>query len=130
MILIGNWVSSWMKEDRFSTLFSLLLISCILSYVLEPKIFLVMNEAFTRGGLAGLIYLSPIFFASVIFARLIRLEENFYAVYGSNLLGAMVGGASEYFSLLAGFQLLVLISMSYYLLAWIFVARDSAIGQR
>jgi spermidine synthase len=95
LILIGNWVSSRMKEDHFSILFGFLLISCMLSYVFEPKLFLVMNEALTRGGVAGLLYLGPIFFASVIFARLIRVEKNFYAVYGSNLLGAMVGGPAN-----------------------------------
>ena len=59
-----------------------------------------------------------VFVASLIFARLIRHETSFYAAYGSNLLGAMVGGAAEYLSLVFGLQSLVLLSALFYGLAF------------
>ena len=120
LILVGNWTSIRFSERRIPFFFILLLMSCLLSYGVESKTLLQIDSVYSQGVLAILIFLGPIFFASIIFALLIRKEKNFYAVYGSNLLGAMVGGASEYLSLMMGFKFLILIAMAYYGLAWLF----------
>ena len=68
-----------------------------------------------------IIYLCPIFFASLLFAHFIDNDKNLYKAYGSNLLGAMVGGVCEYLSLLYGFSFLSIMAASFYFLALSFV---------
>jgi hypothetical protein len=75
-----------------------------------------------RAGVAGLVFLSPVFFASLIFAQLIKKEKNLYQAYGSNTLGAAVGGACEYLSLLVGFKYLLFLTLAFYLTAWLFLS--------
>ena len=66
------------------------------------------------GGRRGSDSLGPVFFAGLLFATLIENEHSFYQAYASNVLGAMVGGACEYLSLVVGFRLLVLVTLEFY----------------
>ena len=65
-------------------------------------------------GLAGVIFLGPVYFAGLLFATLIENEASFYQAYASNVLGAMVGGACEYLSIVVGFKVLVLLTLAIY----------------
>jgi SAM-dependent methyltransferase len=63
--------------------------------------------------------LSPVFFAGVIFARSFRNAAHPQFALGSNIAGAVVGGLAESFSMLLGFQHLLLLALFFYLLsAW------------
>jgi SAM-dependent methyltransferase len=62
---------------------------------------------------ASLVF-SPIFCAGLIFGSSIKRSPDVAADYGANLLGAMIGGAAEYLSLVTGFRwLLILIGVFY-----------------
>ena len=50
---------------------------------------------------------SPIFCAGLLFGSAIKRSTSLSRDYGTNLLGAMVGGVGEYLSLLTGFSALL-----------------------
>ncbi len=57
---------------------------------------------------------SPIFCAGLLFGSAIKRSTSVARDYGTNLLGAMVGGVGEYLSLVTGFRaLLVVIAVCY-----------------
>jgi SAM-dependent methyltransferase len=63
--------------------------------------------------------LGPMFFAGVIFAGSFRDASNPDLAFGSNIAGSVLGGLAESFSMLLGFQHLLLLAMLFYLAsAW------------
>jgi hypothetical protein len=57
---------------------------------------------------------SPIFCAGLLFGSAIKRSTSLPRDYGTNLLGAMVGGVGEYLSLVTGYSvLLALIALCY-----------------
>ncbi|NIO11218.1 MAG: hypothetical protein GTO40_25665 [Deltaproteobacteria bacterium] len=71
--------------------------------------------------MATVVFLGPVFFASLIFGHLIKRESHLSQAYGSNLVGAVVGGACEYFSLVLGIKFLLIVTCGFYLLAFFYV---------
>jgi len=123
LILLGNLVSRRLPSQKTGLLFAALLVSCAVSYLVRPALLLPIESPLLRGAAAVVLFLAPIFVASLIFARLIRKEASLYPVYGSNLLGAMVGGATEYLSLVFGLQSLVVLAVVFYGLAFLSLPR-------
>ena len=58
---------------------------------------------------------SPIFCAGLLFGSFIKRSTSLARDYGTNLLGAMVGGVGEYLSLVTGFRWLLLVIAVCYL---------------
>ena len=57
---------------------------------------------------------SPILCAGLLFGSAIKRSSSLARDYGTNLLGAMVGGVGEYLSLVTGFrQLLIVVALCY-----------------
>ncbi len=69
----------------------------------------------------------PIFFAGVIFAAAFRDSRQPDVDFGSNIGGVILGGLSEYFSLVVGFNNLLFIAIAYYLLSALLRPRARAI---
>jgi SAM-dependent methyltransferase len=114
LVLLGNLTSAALGQPRLGVFFSLLLASVVVAYVIHPSSLLALKSAIGRNLLAVLVFLGPVYFASVIFASLIKNEPNLYQAYGSNVLGAVVGGACEYTSMLLGFKFLLLVTFGFY----------------
>ena len=72
---------------------------------------------------SGVRVAGPIFFSGIIFARWFARTDNPSAALGANLMGAVVGGLSEYSSLALGLSDL-------YLLALLFYGLSFAVGFR
>jgi hypothetical protein len=72
------------------------------------------------------VFLGPVYFGGLIFARLIESEPRLYEAYGSNVLGAVFGGTVEYLSLIYGFQLLLAIALLFYLVVFLLLRRPGA----
>jgi spermidine synthase len=72
--------------------------------------------------------LGPMFFAGVIFARSFRDAADPDMAFGSNIAGSVVGGLSESFSMLLGFQYLLLLAIAFYLLSAWFAPRARTAG--
>jgi hypothetical protein len=62
---------------------------------------------------------APIFIANLVFAQRFHTAEVPTAAFGANLLGAMLGGVVEYFSLVTGYRALLVLAAVFYALAWI-----------
>jgi hypothetical protein len=64
--------------------------------------------------LASVLVFSPIFLANIIFTNSFRDSETADIAFASNLLGMLVGGSMEYFSMLIGYRLLLIPVMIFY----------------
>lgn len=62
---------------------------------------------------------APIFFAAFIFARSFKQTPYPDLAYASNLLGAVVGGLTEYSTLVVGFRVQLLIALAMYGLSFV-----------
>ena len=71
----------------------------------------------------AVVYL-PVFFAGVIFATVFRSSRHPDVDFGSNVGGIILGGLSEYLSLVFGFNALVGIAIGYYAL-WALFGRST-----
>lgn len=84
---------------------------------------LVPLDAFLAGGVVWrvvvpcVMVMSPIFFAGVVFAVSFRDSRAPHRDFGANIAGAVVGGFSEYLSMLLGFQHLLLVAAAFYALS-------------
>ena len=84
---------------------------------------LVPFDTFLSGGIVWryvipcVLALGPMFFAGVIFARSFRDEADPDQAFGSNIAGSVIGGLSESFSTLLGFQHLLIVAICFYLLS-------------
>ena len=75
----------------------------LLSLPVVPRFFAGVAVAF-----------APIFLANLVFAQRFKSIGASTTAFGANLLGAMVGGALEYFALVTGFRfLLILVAVLY-----------------
>lgn len=68
----------------------------------------------------------PIFFAGLIFSLGFRAHPNPSFAFGSNLLGAMVGGFAEYAGMITGTGALLLVVLAFYLLSFLSRAKLGA----
>ncbi len=59
----------------------------------------------------------PLFFAGIIFAITFSQTQSIESALGSNLIGSVVGGVSEYLSLVTGIRDLYLLALIFYILA-------------
>jgi len=60
----------------------------------------------------------PLFFAGIVFASSFSVCTDTNVAFGSNLIGAVVGGATEAASLAWGIRSLTLLALGFYALSW------------
>jgi len=87
-----------------------------LNYVLP-----IGRISFASRGIESLFYgalvFSPVLCAGLLFSSSYKRSSSTAGDFGANLFGAMVGGVCEYFSLLTGYQFLLVLVAGCYLLA-------------
>ena len=72
----------------------------------------------------GALVFSPVLCAGLLFSSSYKRSSSTAADFGANLLGAMIGGVCEYFSLLAGYRFLLIPIAGCYLAAtWLWSRR-------
>jgi uncharacterized membrane protein AbrB (regulator of aidB expression) len=113
MALAANYVVSKV-EIRRPWMVGGILIALLVVNFLVP----VGRVAFASRTVESLFYallmFSPIFCAGLLFGSAIKRSTSLPRDYGTNLLGAMVGGVGEYLSLLTGYSVLLgLIALCY-----------------
>ena len=69
----------------------------------------------------------PVFFAGVIFAAAFRDSPRPDVAFGSNIGGVILGGLTENFSLMLGFNHLLLIAIGFYLLSALLAPRSTTL---
>jgi hypothetical protein len=104
------------------------LLALIAANYLLPVGRIGLNSRLVESTFYSLLVFSPIFCAGLLFGSSIRRSPDVAVDYGANLLGAMVGGAVEYLSLVTGFRWLLILIGAAYVAA--LLARGRAGGMR
>ena len=93
-----------------------LLIALILNYL--TPVHAILSTSTIVKLVASLLFVgTPIFFAAICFALLFRDAEATDLAYGWNVLGAVIGGLIEFFSMLIGLKALTLVALVSYIFA-------------
>jgi SAM-dependent methyltransferase len=96
------------------------LFAALLANALIPmRVFLGLPETAKILFSCGVIFV-PIFFAGVIFTTAFRESRSPDVDFGSNIGGIILGGLSEYFSLILGFEHLAFLALGFYFLSAVF----------
>jgi hypothetical protein len=77
------------------------------------------------GSLGALLVSLPLLASGIVFARALAASGDTDRAVSSNLLGALLGGLTEYVSMLVGFQALVLVAAIFYAAAIAFDVKAS-----
>jgi hypothetical protein len=112
-VLLAILVSSRIKLRRIRLWYFLLFGVLVLNLILPPEALLLGNPI-ARYVLASVLAFTPVFLANIIFANSFRDSEAADISFASNLLGIMVGGSLEYFSMLFGYHWLLVLVILFY----------------
>jgi hypothetical protein len=115
-VLLAVLVNRRFKFKRIGLLYLLLFGILVLNLVLPPET-LLLNNLVMRYLAASVLAFTPVFLANIIFANSFRDSETADIAFASNLLGIMVGGGLEYFSMLIGYRLLLVPVIIFYFCA-------------
>jgi hypothetical protein len=130
LVLLANLTRARSRRLGLRWVSVLLLVTVAIGYFVPTHVLLAIGSRSVRAAAAGVIFLAPVYFAGVLFATLIENEESFYQAYASNVLGAMVGGACEYLSLVVGFKVLVLVTLAFYVAAVLSLGALTGVSRR
>ncbi len=113
MALVANYVVAKIEVSRPWLVGVALVALLALNYVIPVGTIGFESRAVESLFYAALMF-SPILCAGLLFGSAIKRSTSLPRDYGTNLLGAMVGGVGEYLSLVTGFRaLLLLIALCY-----------------
>jgi hypothetical protein len=115
MVLIANVLA--MRMSRFRPrLYAPLIATLLLLYFVKRDYILALS--FNERMLWSLLVVPlPIFFAGLIFSTTFRQASSPSSFFGANLIGAMIGGFSEYLSMIIGNQNLMFLIIGAYLVS-------------
>ncbi len=113
MILAANLLVLKYRPQRLWPYYLGLLVMLALNVLVPLDFFLGMSRPLQVAGSCLLVSL-PILFAGVIFAVSFGRTAEPERALGANIAGAMLGGLAENFSMLLGFQYLLLLALALY----------------
>jgi predicted membrane-bound spermidine synthase len=113
MALVANWIVSRVEIKRAWLVGGTLLALLALNYAI-PVGRVTFDSRVAESIFYAALMFSPILCAGLLFGSAIKHSTSLPRDYGTNLLGAMVGGVGEYLSLLTGFSTLLLLIAACY----------------
>ena len=116
MILLSNLFVLLVRPRQMWSYYALLIASLLVNTYVPMDFFLSLPGASRVIASCAIIFV-PIFFAGVIFAAAFRDSRQPDVDFGSNIGGVILGGLSEYFSLIVGFKHLLFIAVAFYILS-------------
>ena len=119
MVLLANLFVERIKLTNPLPWFCCLFFSVLLLWAFN-NITLISFPLIMRGLLGGLMNALPVGFAGIIISIILSRSHNPAASLGSNLLGSVVGGCTEYFSMCFGLRTLVVLAFIFYLIAFFY----------
>jgi spermidine synthase len=125
MILLSNLYVLMASPRKLWPYYAMLVISLLVNTVVPMDYFLSLPGA-GRLIVSCVVVFVPIFFAGVIFATSFRDSPRPDVDFGSNIGGVIMGGLSEYFSLVVGFNSLLYLAIAFYLVSAILRPRERA----
>ncbi|MEW5852070.1 MAG: hypothetical protein AB2A00_25000 [Myxococcota bacterium] len=123
-ILLGNWASERRRFPRRYT-YPLLIAALVISYAV-PITALVTTSWAMRLVVAAVLVGIPVVLSSLVFADAYRDLTDVGPAFGSNLLGAVLGGVLEYSSMAFGLKSLCLVAAATYLAAMLLRGKGAA----
>src|SRR6266567_2535682 len=126
-VLLAILVNRYFKFKRI-WVFYLLLFGILLFNILLPPEALLFSNPVVRYLVASALAFAPVFLANIIFTNSFRDSETADIAFASNLLGIMVGGGMEYFSMLLGYRMLLVFVMVFYAAALLLKLRRGTAG--
>ncbi|MEW5819987.1 MAG: hypothetical protein AB1782_07325 [Cyanobacteriota bacterium] len=122
MILLASLLKYKFANINFVWVYILLIGAVIVDFIV-PSDFLSGYDSLIRILFNTVIACLPVLFAAIIFANSFANVEKPNIALGSNLFGAMVGGALEYLSMLTGIRFLAIIVIVLYLLSYLTIGK-------
>jgi spermidine synthase len=116
LILLANLLSVSFPRLPGGLVYALLVGSCVALYFVDVSRFAFLpylTKAVVVGGVLSL----PMLFSGIIFIRSFAAVEGKDRALGANLLGALLGGALQSITFLAGIKVLLLIVAAFYIAA-------------
>lgn len=113
MVLSANLLAMRLKSFRFY--FYLPLIASMILLYCTPSDFILGLSLAGRLVWVLIMVPLPIFFAGLVFSTTFRESGSASSSFGANLIGATIGGFTEYLSMAIGFQSLSLLVIAAYL---------------
>lgn len=123
LILLSNMYAYYLPAKNILPAYIILLTSVLVLYFIPVDIF--NNLGYAVKALAGAFILNvPIFFAGRIFITSFSSTEHRDQAFGSNLMGAALGGLLEPLSFVTGIKALLLVVLLLYALSYLFSAQN------
>jgi len=118
--LLAVWAANRIKKLNYAFIYLLLFVFLAAGYMI-PYSRLLLDNYVMRYLAVSFLAFSPLFAAGIIFAFSLKQKKDIAFAFGANLLGAMVGGITEYLSLGFGYQSLQFAIVIFYLLSLVFL---------
>lgn len=128
-VLLAVLITSRFPIRDARVLYAMLFAALTAAYLIPPES-LLLDPPPLRYAVASAIAFAPVFFANLVFTYSFRDTRTADMSFASNLLGAMVGGALEYVSLISGYRALLLIAGGLYASAMILARGVRLLGDR
>ena len=125
-VLAAVEVTNRFATPPLSIMYGLLIAALALGW-LVPASWLLSLDVWVRAVVAIVITFLPIFAANIIFAKRFAATASAPLAFGTNLLGAILGGCLEYLSLVVGYRGLLVIAAVLYLAAYLVMPRERAV---
>jgi spermidine synthase len=116
-VLLAIEVARRTRPVRPGVLYLALGVAVAVAYLVPAGSLLDLAMA-PRFAVATALAFAPVFFANLIFAERFQDTAEPTTAFGANLLGAMLGGALEYTSLVIGYRNLLLVAAAMYAVAF------------
>jgi SAM-dependent methyltransferase len=116
-IFLANWIVQYYSFKQTTPMFIYLGLTLLLSYSFPFSRLLTLPNAMAIA-IASTLLTLPILFAGMIFSTFLSRTAVASRALGSNILGAVMGGLAEYFSMILGNRAIALIALAAYILAW------------
>ena len=119
MVLLADLTVQVYRPRRLWVCYAALAVALLVNVCVPLSTFLALGAGGLRTVLACAVVFVPVYFAGIIFSTAFRESTQPDVDFGSNVAGIILGGLSEYFSLIVGFRGLLVIALGYYLLSYL-----------
>ncbi len=123
LILLANLYVLVFRVRNLNSVYLLLVLSLLAVYFIPLSLFNFLGY-WQKVVIVGVILNLPVFFAAIIFIECFKRTPSKDLAFGSNLLGAAVGGVLESLSFVLGINALLLVVIVFYCLSFLFLKRD------
>ena len=122
LIVLANLTVATVGASSYRFAYVALFLTLLASFVVQPSAVLGKSMIYSLG--YGLLCLSPVYFAGLVFARSFRQAHDARTAIGANILGSVLGGWSEYTTMVLGIRAMVLLAALFYLCSLLSLMRS------